>query len=88
MSAGWMPELEVDSLSCCFRLQILVLLFVHPGYELLIVGGDFEQVFFHEEFEVVEHVFFFGVGEEDAVDCPISQFCTRAEIVCTFHVIS
>ena len=44
------------------------MLFVHLGYELFIVGRDFEHVFFHEEFEVVEHVFFFGVREEDAVD--------------------
>ena len=63
-----MSEFEVESFSCCFGFVVFVLLFVHLGYELLVVGGDFEQVFFHEEFEVVEYVFFFGVGEEDAVD--------------------
>ena len=40
-----MSELEVESFSCCFGFLVLVLLFVHLGYELLIVGGDFEQVF-------------------------------------------
>ena len=63
-----MPELEVDSLLGCAGLQVFVLLLVDLSYELLVVSGDLELSFLHEQFQMVQHLFFFNVCEEDALN--------------------